>query len=331
MPLSLPKTIVLCYEDRHDWTQASTLPLAAEAARCLAPKADIELAARLVSANGMEAVHLPLMSVSQKEIVSTLKRHPMSMLWNVTDGLTVFCGSLIPSFGKILKIPTFGSSTYVQGLCQNKHHWRAVLETNGIRCLPGAVVRQGAQDERHRIEQLAPPLFVKVATYGNNAGFAVASPIAVSHQEAFAKARHLLDGGLGPVLVEEYAAGREYSVWCFETQAWNTVVYEKVMDTPYLTTAAKDRSPHAGCYHLRQCEAAHISALALQVVAALGIRDYVRLDIRESEEGVPYPIDVNTGAFLVGRSFELACTALKGSPQAMFSALVRQSWRRQTS
>jgi D-alanine-D-alanine ligase and related ATP-grasp enzymes len=277
----------------------------------------------------MEVIHLPLMSASRQEIVSTLKRHPAPMLWNVTDGLTVFCGSLVPSLGRILKIPTLGSDTYVQGICQNKHHWRAVLDAHGIRCLPGAVVRVGEWDEYRRVSELDLPLFVKAATYGNNTGFSVVDPIASSHDDACAKARQLLDGGLGPVLVEKYAEGREYSVWCFETQGWDAVVYEKVMDMPYLTIAAKDKKSYAGNYRLVPCEAEPIATLALKIVATLGIRDYVRFDIRECEHGIAYPIDINTGAFLVGRSFDLACCTLRGSPQRMFSAIVEQSWRRQ--
>lgn len=209
--------MILCYEDRDEWAQSSQIPLASEAARWLAPKADVDLAANLVSVNGMEVVRLPLTSTSRSGILTVLKQHPAQMLWNVTDGLTVFCGSLIPSLAKIIKVPALGSDTYVQGMCQNKHHWKAVLGAHGLPCLPGVVVRQDDHAEVDRIKDLKLPLFVKAATYGNNAGFSVVDPIAMSHDEAAAKTRQLLAGGLGPILVEEYAAGTEYSVWCFET------------------------------------------------------------------------------------------------------------------
>lgn len=323
--------MVLCYEDRHDWERSSTLPMASEASRFLAPKADIELAVELVSANGIEAVFLPLMSVSPRHIVSTLERHAAPMLWNVTDGLTVFRGSLIPSFGRILRVPALGSDTYVQGICQNKHHWRAVLEAHGVDCLPGAVIRSGEPDEYQRVTELRPPLFVKTATYGNNTGFALVDPIAPSQDDAFAKASRLLHGGLGPILIEEYASGKEYSVWCFETQIWQAFVFEKVTDLPYLTNDVKDKTPHSGQYRLEPCDAKHIESLSVYIVNILGIHDYVRLDIRECEKGNSYPIDINTGAFLVGRSFEMACRACCGSKRDTFAALVEASWNRQNT
>lgn len=101
------------------------------------------------------------------------------------------------------------------------------------------------------------------------------------------------------------------------------------MDLPYLITEAKDKKPYVGNYRLERRESSRIARLALEAISILGIRDYVRFDIRECGQGIAYPIDVNTGAFLVGRSFELACTALRGSPQQMFAAMVSQSWCRQ--
>lgn len=324
-----PTSIGLCYEDRASWLAVSDIKRADEAARWLAPAADIALAEELVRSININPVHIPLSNRNRQTFSDLLYSERELMLWNVTDGLTVFCGSLVPSMAKILQIPSLGSSTYTQGLCQHKHHWKAVLTGHGLSCPPGFVVRTGAPEEFSEIGSLRLPLFIKPSSFGNNAGFSVINPMTYSEQEVFEKSNLLIKAGLGPVLVEEFAPGREYSVWCFKSAKWEFAIYEKVMDAPYLLTEVKDRRFRSKRFSMEPRNNPDVKAVCAKVIEFLEIEDYVRLDVREDRSGKPLPIDINTGAFLTGRSFELACRALRGGTSAMFDEIVQQSWQRQ--
>lgn len=326
-----PSAIALCYEDRDEWRENSTISLAQEACRWLAPHQDVDLAAALIESSGIATLRLPL-GGNRREYYDLLKSMPGLMLWNITDGLTVFCGSLIPSFAKILRIPSFGSPTYVQGLCQHKHHWRAILLGQAITCAPGCVIRDGSQQERAALSALTPPLFVKTATYGNNAGFSLIEPLAATADEAYTQAKRLVEGGLGPVLIEEFASGAEYSVWCFEGTTWEFVVYRKEYTADYHLTEMKDNGTGTtSAFSLGKVEAPEIVDLCRKIIDVIGIRDYVRIDIRINKNGVPIPIDLNTGAFLAGSSFRAACNELRTSAEAMLGDLIRASWQRQVA
>ena len=101
------------------------------------------------------------------------------------------------------------------------------------------------------------------------------------------------------------------------------------MDAPYLLTEIKDRKPNGKSLAMEYVNAPEVVDLCERVVQILEIDDYVRMDVREDRFGQPLPIDINTGAFLTGRSFELACRHVKGSTSEMFKEIVRQSWLRQ--
>lgn len=326
-----PTSIALFYEDRDEWKATSSIPLSSEAARWLAPPIEIAEARRLIESCSISVIPVPINQNLRASIYELLADKSDIMIWNLSDGLTVFNGSLVPSLARLLRIPSFGSSTYVQGLCQHKHHWKAVLTAHGINCAPSVVVREGVQSELDAIRLLSSPHFVKTATYGNNAGYSVVDPISATAEEAFEKAKALISGGLGPVLVETYLPGREYSVWCLEHGIWSSAIYEKVTDAPYLMTEIKDRKQSAYNYNLERRFCSNIDAIIANIINIIGIKDYVRVDIREDKFGNPLPIDINTGAFLIGRSFNMACRDLHDSPDGMFRSIVQSSWQRQTA
>lgn len=325
----MPAAIGLCFEDRAAWQSTSNIVRADEAARWLAPRSDISLAEALVRDIGIESILIPLSNYHRCDLAKLLSSNRDMMLWNVTDGVTAFCGSLVPSLARIMRIPYFGSSTYVQGLCQHKHHWKAVLTAHGILCSPSAVIRSSENSDYKGAYSLKPPLFVKPTSYGNNAGLSLIDPVSFTVDEAIEKASILIRSGLGPALIEEFAPGHEYSIWGFKTNKWEFSAFKKIMDTPYLLTEVKDRKPTRRIFSMHNVEVPDATAVCEKVVRILEIDDYVRFDVRDDRFGRPLPIDINTGAFLTGRSFDLACRQLKGSATKMFHDIVKQSWARQ--
>lgn len=331
--MQFPTQMALCYEERSTWVEQNPSGASDERARWLPPEEEISLAKHLVESAGIEAILLSLKD-DRRELLYELSKCKNAMLWNVSDGLEGFLGSLIPAYAQLLRIPSLGSPTYTQGLGQHKHHWRAVLSAHNIYCLPGAVIRSASLQEEVKENKLAgnalePPFFVKATSYGNNAGFIIEDPMAETLSIAFNKAANLISQGLGPILIEEYAPGDEFSVWAFELDDWRYQSFKKGIDAPYLLTELKDHQNIPVNYSLTPCELQELEQLTRRVIDILKISDYVRIEFRYNRDGKLAPIDINTGAFLVGRSFDLAAQRIAGTQETLFRQLVQESYARQ--
>jgi len=336
MGLELPGLLLLCHENRGNWIEGASIAWADEAARWLAPQYELDFVRKLVADAGFAFVDVPLSGLDSGRACRLLRDTPRPMLWNITDGIGAFIGSLAPSMAHLLGVPFLGSSTYVQGLCQYKHHWRVALEASGVHCLPGALIRQGTAAEADAVSTLSAPLFVKPAALGNNAGFASVPPMSDDAEQAMTKARSLLAGGLGPVLVEEFAPGDEYAVWAFHTGDWRYWGYRKRLAAPFATNAIKDsehqwtRSGAGGpAAHFDEDASPELLLLTWEIISALDIKDYVRIEFRRHRDDRLYPIDINTGAFFTSRSFEAAATALEGGSAPLLRTLIGHSYSRQ--
>jgi D-alanine-D-alanine ligase-like ATP-grasp enzyme len=326
---SYPETIALFYEERDVWrNHHSQMPLASEAVRWLAPQEELQFVAHLIENASMNVLHLPLGRMNPTDIISkVLSRRQSIMTWNVTDGLINFQGSLVPAMAELLDIPSFGSPSYVQGVCQNKHHWKSIVAAQGIPVLPGAVIQDGSSEEYQRIANLRPPFFVKTATYGNNAGFDVVDPLANTPAEAMRKAGILINGGLSPILIEEYASGFEYSAWLLKMgQNWSCYLYRRKMNAPYLSNAIKDNTSIEEQIEIISDN--RIEDMSRRLVRILGIKDYVRIDFRTTIDNAVVPIDINTGAFFSGGSLE-CLFARSGGINSAFQKLIQCSWHSQ--
>lgn len=326
-----PSSIILFYEEREHWRACSSIPLADEAARWLASKAEVILAEEMVHSCGINTKLISLSADGRDHIIESITQNEYPMLWNLTDGVINFCGSMVPSVAKILKVPYFGSNSYAQGLCQNKHHWKAILTQNGIRCAPGVVVYEEEKNDqlaKYISENLRPPLFVKTACYGNNAGFTIVDPVANNCNEALDKAKLLIDGGVGPILIEEFVSGREFSVWLFFLEEWEVVAFEVKTDALYVPTSVKDKKEFSGKFYHEYHENPYFSDICRNIARCIGVDDYVRIDMRETRDGGIVPIDINSAPFLSGLTFTRAGERLKGGHNALFAALLESSWRR---
>lgn len=293
--------------------------------RWLISEYELQFTLDLLSEAGIENKRV---SASYEEFHKETSKISNKIIWNLSDGIDKFAGSLIPAFAALNKMPFFGSSCYVQSICQMKHHWKAVLRESGIKIVPGVSMRDGDVDTLYRSE-LRGPFFVKTATYGNNAGYAVADPMATDAIEATEKARLLLSHGLGPILIEEFASGIEYTVWCLHMKEWLFFAFEKINDEPYITNAKKDSIVGVNNTKTKMIESQRLVDLAREVVDVLKIKDFARIDFRTTAEGHVCPIDINTGAFLTGPSVATALETRSMTLADALRALLQSSYSRQ--
>lgn len=97
------------------------------------------------------------------------------------------------------------------------------------------------------------------------------------------------------ILCEEYLPGREYTVGVFDGKALPAVEIRPIggaydYEHKYTVGASEELCPAP----LNDSEAQHLSELALTAFAALGLRDYARIDFREDGMGNPRFLEANT-------------------------------------
>jgi hypothetical protein len=150
------------------------------------------------------------------------------------------------------------------------------------------------------------PVIVKPAMHDGSEGIDQGS-VLTEREHLEPRVRDLLCRYGGPVLVEQFIAGREFSVAIVELAGLATlpileIVYEDNAGCwPILTYDAKWR-PGSRDYEASAPKvpatiaprlARRLEEMACRAFRLLGCRDYARVDFRVSSNGVPYVLEVN--------------------------------------
>jgi len=97
----------------------------------------------------------------------------------------------------------------------------------------------------------------------------------------------------GPVLVEEYLPGNEYTVGIIDGKviAVMQVVPKKVQENFFYSIEVKRQYTELVEYRL--VDEPRVAAVALAIWNAFGLRDVARVDVRNDRDGVPNFVEVN--------------------------------------
>jgi len=214
--------------------------------------------------------------------------------------------SLMPLLMDLANIPYTGSCPFGLSLALRKEVVKDVLRSRNVPVPRGRLI--GAVEECAALEQTFP-LIVKPAR--EDASVGISSGSVVSDVPALEKrVAHVLANYRQPALVEEFIAGREIYVSVLERidQEPQTFPFFEIDfsdmpdDRPKIVSFegkwVEDSIEYKGTRPVR-CEKlapelrARVAKTALDAFRAVGLRDYARMDIRLSPDGVPYVIDVN--------------------------------------
>lgn len=170
------------------------------------------------------------------------------------------------------------------------------------------------------------PVIVKPALQDGSVGIEQGSVVS-DHKGLEQRVAHLLQHYGGPVLVEQFIPGREFSVALMESGRLQTlpimeiIFQEQAGCWPILTYDAKWK-PGSQDYDASLPEfqaaiapqlAGQLEDLACRAFRLLGCRDYARIDFRVSPSGLPYILEANPNPDL--------------SPQACFAGMLTAAGR----
>ncbi|MGI6643654.1 MAG: D-alanine--D-alanine ligase family protein [Bacillota bacterium] len=195
-------------------------------------------------------------------------------------------------------IPFTGSSflSHVMGI--HKHLAKFIMEMSGVPTPKYCVV-----DAKRKIPsfeelgKLRTPVIVKPGAEGSSLGISRES-VTSDLMKVPKLVAILLERFGPPVLIEEYIAGREFTVGLLgypdpQVMPIQEVIFKEESMYTY-SVKSKDSATFVCPAHISDDLASRLQSIATRVFEALDCRDLARVDIRLSEEGRPYVLEVNT-------------------------------------
>lgn len=220
-----------------------------------------------------------------REVLEVLDTHQPDVVFNACEAplgrpdLEAHVAALL----EWLHIPFTGSGSAALALCRRKDRTSAVLAAAGV-----PVPRAGVF-----------PCIVKPADEDGSAGIDEQS--ICENEEELARARARING---PVVIEEYLAGAEYtiSLWGKDEPEYFSPAHMEFSNGLRVNTYASKwdiESPDFGCtrlvYDLKLTPEFRslLEDTARAAWRAVGARGYMRIDLRLDGDGIPRVLDVN--------------------------------------
>jgi D-alanine-D-alanine ligase len=222
------------------------------------------------------------------------------LVFNIAEGLNGFSREAqVPAILDLYEIPYTFSDPLIMSLTLHKGMTKQVIRESGFSTPDFKVVECAADTAGIAMD---PPYFVKPVAEGTGKGISDKS-IVRDRKDLDAACEQLLVVYHQPVLVEQYLAGREFTVGIVGTGPDAEVL--GTLEVILLADAEKGAYSYVNkekCEELVEYRLVSASndlsvkkteALALECWQTLGCRDGGRIDIRCDEAGNPYFLEVN--------------------------------------
>ncbi|HVS32468.1 MAG TPA: D-alanine--D-alanine ligase [Thermoanaerobaculia bacterium] len=247
-------------------------------------------------ANGHDVVRLGWGA----EMLDSLRQTPVDGVFNIAEGVGGRGReSQVPAILEMFGIPCSGSSALSIGLTLDKALAKRVAQSAGIPTAPfvvsgGAPLRlplfARAAAEGPSLAPLRLPLFVKPAAEGSSMGIMASS---LCHDEAELSAAISRLAPYGPVLVEEFLPGEEYTVGIVDGEVLGAMqVVPRTSEENFIYSLDVKRD-YLNRVDYRLAGDADVKSLALEVWRAFDLRDVARIDVRRDRDGIPNFVEVN--------------------------------------
>ena len=188
-----------------------------------------------------------------------------------------------------LRVPYTGSRVLGSALSMDKLRSKQLFQAQGL-ATPRWRVMESAGEAAAIVAELGLPLIVKPAGEGSSVGMSKVTA-AEELPAAFAEASKWA----GPVLVEEWVSGGEYSVGVLQSEVLPTVRIETPRvfydyEAKYFSDDTRYHCP-CGLAPEREAQFAELVRVAFDAVAASG---WGRVDFLLPDDGTPRFLEVNT-------------------------------------
>ncbi len=303
----------------------------------------IEAIKKSLKLNGYKVI--PLNLLNPEQLITYIKAYKPTFAYVTAEGFldypeTLFDGlgcSMIREILEEMNVPYSHSSPIGMSNCRNKNITTKILSSNNV-LVPNSYTLPAISQLSSHIqaieEQISYPMFVKPNGGGNSIGIDEKS-IVYSKNDLISKSEQLFSLlGDQSLIIEKFLPGREYTVGIIGN-AKNIV----------LPIVAFPNNYQVRSYEIKKIEAQNKSNLeiiyhddpiyhklypiAIDTFSALGVRDLIRVDIKEDANGIPMVIDVNgTPSLAQGASLPFMCAQIGLSHIELISLFLWVSLKR---
>jgi D-alanine-D-alanine ligase len=242
----------------------------------------VETIEALESAIGA-AGHEPIRLGWGLEMLEALQHSPVDGVFNIAEGVGGRGReSQVPAVLEMLAIPCTGPDALTIALTLDKALAKIVAKSAGIATAPWF-----ADDSP---KPLTFPVFAKPAAEGSSMGIT---------ENSLCRDRKELDATIerlskyGPVLVEEFLPGDEFTVGIIGGQVLGVMQVLPRGDDKNFIYSLDVKRDYLNRVDYRLADAPDVAAVALDVWRAFGLRDVARIDIRRDRNGVANFVEVN--------------------------------------
>jgi D-alanine-D-alanine ligase len=211
---------------------------------------------------------------------------------------------LVPAMLELLGLPHTGSSALALGLSLHKNKAKELLMARGVSTPAFALVR--SLDELVAVKLPPYPIIVKPSREDASVGIDFDSVVHDKASLGKAVAR-VLRTFKQPALLEQYIEGREVYVPLLGNAPRRALPLSEIRfgaafegkprvlsyRAKWETESAECIDSPSGACDLDAVSQARCVGVALEAFEALDCRDYGRVDLRVTAEGIPYVIDIN--------------------------------------
>lgn len=268
-------------------------------------RTDVKDIRKALKERGCEVKTLGLGRISSKMIGKIEDANP-DFIFNLCEGLRDRSQTEMYVAGvfELLKIPYTGSPPLALGLGLNKMKTKQIFYSKGIPT-PKFVV--ALPNEPFSLNSLTPPYIVKPVREDGSAGISIDS-VVNEPDLAMEKVNYIHQTRSQPALIEEFIDGREFSVAVLGDEGEKVVVIGEV-DFSQLPKGAVRILSYEAKWNLKSPLyigtpityptdvgphlKAKVDKIAVSVFDAIGCRDYARIDMRISDRGRIYVLEIN--------------------------------------
>jgi D-alanine-D-alanine ligase len=248
-----------------------------------------------IASFGHEVVRLE----ATPELARKLPRAAVDVVFNLAEGRGGRCReALVPALCELLRIPYSGSDAAALCATLDKAMGKRILRDAGIPTPDFFLARTGREPLPRGWRF---PAIVKPNIEGTSKGI-TAKSVVDDEPELRRRCRELIRRYRQPAIVEEYVAGREFTVGVLgwpkprALPPMEVVFLQKQARTVYEYSLKQNwdgKLEYVCPARIPRKAAARMRALALEAFRVLECRDVSRVDFRTDRRGRPYVIELN--------------------------------------
>jgi D-alanine-D-alanine ligase len=220
-------------------------------------------------------------------MLDRLRAKPVDGVFNLAEGIGGRGReSQVPGTLEMLGIPCSGADAVAIGITLDKALAKLLARANGIPTAPFQVADRRSQ----AAGKLRYPLFVKPSCEGSSMGIT-----ATSRCENERELRAAVDrlSVYGPVLVEEFLPGDEFTVGIIGGEVLGVMQVVPRTNEKHFIYSLEVKRDYAKRVEYRLVDRRDVADVALSIWRAFGLRDFSRVDVRCDRDGRPNFVEVN--------------------------------------